>query len=149
MECTIKLQLPGEAHVLPFIARLTETFADLSSRICDEHQIDADPRAVFLYADSVKPGTPENRTCPGGLLDPSEMVERRRDILAAVSGWVASARRFSLFFSLFLTRCWPTVAGDAASARRGDGRVRGGGEPGGAALSAPGQAEEKQGRRGR
>ena len=85
MDCTIKLQLPGEKNVLPFIARVSETFADLSARICEEYSVDAaDPRAVSLYADAVQPGTRENRLCPGGLLNPSDMVDRRREILAQV-----------------------------------------------------------------
>ena len=84
MDCTIKLQLPGESGVLPFIARVTETFGDLAARICEEHQVDADARAVHLCVDGVRPGTREHRACPGGWLDPSDMVDRRRDIITQV-----------------------------------------------------------------
>jgi hypothetical protein len=82
VEITIKLQLPNEKNVLPFLARGEETFDDLVGRICEEQHLELPEKALVLIADGVKPGSVDNKYAPGGLLDGREMVSKRRDILA-------------------------------------------------------------------
>ncbi len=81
-EVTVKLQLPNERGVLPFLARGTETFDEVLTRIREEHQLDTPEGALVLVADGVKPGSADNKYAPGGLLDAKDTVDSRRDVLA-------------------------------------------------------------------
>jgi hypothetical protein len=53
-EVTIKLQLPNEKNVLPFLARGEETFDELVARIREEQHLDLPEKALVLIADGVK-----------------------------------------------------------------------------------------------